>query len=172
MKNYLLTIIANLKNEDECQDIAVSLTPIVDSPHLKFQHKQGAFLLSFASEVDKTEIFDYITGILYGVTETFILTEITDNVSVSVPETLKSHLFDLENSGEDISMYIDLNQAKYNTEWMGEEDEEDYVALLLREQDSLIKTPTLDQILDKIALKGYNDLTQFEKDVLENYSKN
>ena len=32
--------------------------------------------------------------------------------------------------------------------------------------------PEIDQILDKIASKGVESLTQFEKDTLDSYSKN
>lgn len=172
MKNYLLTVIGNFESEELCQDIAISLSPIVDSPHMKFQHTKGILIFHFATEVDKTEIYDYMSGVFFGITETFILTEINDNVSVSMPIDVKTHLFDLENEGEGIDMNIDMRQVKNNAEmFMEEEEEEDFVALLLGEKERLFKQPTLDQILDKINSKGYESLTPFEKDVLEDYSK-
>ena len=173
MKNYLLTVIGNFDSEELCQDMAISLSPIVDSPHMKFQHTKGVLIFHFATEVDKTEIYDFVIGVFFGIVETFILTEITDNVSVCMPKEVKTHLFDLENVSDEIDMNIDMAQVKNNAEMFGdEEDEDDFVALLLGEKNKLFKKPTLDQILDKINSKGYESLTPFEQDVLEDYSKN
>lgn len=172
MKRFLLTVIGNLDSEKKCKDIAVGLTPIVDSPHLKFQHTKGVLIFHFESEVDKSEIYDYVYGITFGIADTFILTEINDNMTVSLPEEMKGHLFDLENSGNDISMNIDMRVVKNNSEtnW-DEEEDEDFIALLLGQKDNFFTKPSLNSILDKINLKGYESLSQFEKDTLEEYSK-
>lgn len=173
MKNYILSVICQLENENTCKDLAISLTPIVDSPNLKFQHTNGVLIFHFKSEVPKEEIFDYITGILYGVTESFILTELHDNLTLSMPKTIKEHLMDLDNSSENVEMKIDMTKAKNNfNRNMEEEDDDEFVALLLDEFKDRIKKPSLDQILDKLLEKGYDGLSQFEKDTLENYSKN
>lgn len=172
MKNYLLTVIGDFETEKVCKEIALSITPLVDSPNLKFQHTKGVLVFHFATEVLKEEIFAYIQGILYGTTESFILTELTDNMTVSFPNDIKEHLLDLQNSSEDVNMKIDLNKIKRNLDFMESEEAEDWVALLLDEKEDYIKRPSLDQILDKIASKGYDSLSQFEKDTLELYSKN
>jgi len=96
MTNYLLTVIGFFESEQDCRQIALSITPIVDSPNLKFQYSKGVMLYHFASEVNKIELFDYITGVLYGISDSFILTEMSDKVSVSLPEEAKKNLFDLE----------------------------------------------------------------------------
>jgi hypothetical protein len=172
MKNYLLTVIGNFESEEFCQDMALSLTPIVDSPNLKYQHTKGILIFHFATEVSKSELYDYVTGVFFGITETFILTEITDDLSVSMPKEVKTYLFDLENDNGSIDMNIDMRQVKGNVEMFNDEEEdEDFVALLLEERQRLFKPPTLDQILDKINSKGFDALTPFEKDVLEDYSK-
>ena len=117
MKRYLLTIIGNFNSEQICKEIAIGLTPIVDSPQLKFQHTKGVLVFHFQSEVIKQEIYDYVLGLVYGITESFILTEITDNLSVSLPEEIKGHLFDLENSSDDVSMNIDMRSVKESFEF-------------------------------------------------------
>jgi hypothetical protein len=154
-----------------CQEIALSISPLVDSPNLKFQHKNGVLLFHFASEVSKSEIYDYMNGILFGVSEAFILTEITDNVSVSMNDEMFGHLFDLENVGDDISMRLEMDRVLKNEDFEEEELDEEFISTLLSQVNN-IKKPTLDQILDKINTKGYNCLTPFERDTLENYSKN
>jgi len=172
MKNYLLTVIGNFESEELCQGIAISLSPIVDSPHMKFQHTKGVLVFHFATEIEKSEIFDFIVGELFGITESFILTEITDNVSVCMPKEIKSHLFDLENVTDEVDMNIDMSHVRNNAEMFGdEEDEDDFVALLLGEREQFLKRPTLDQILDKILSKGYQSLSPFEQDILDGYSK-
>lgn len=173
MTKYLLTIIGHIESEQMCKDLALALTPIVDSPNLKFQHSKGVLLFHFATEVSKEELYDYILGVFFGVTETFILTELNDNMTVSLPKDIKEHLLDLENVSNDVVMKMDMRDIKNNTDWnFDEEDDDDFVALLLGQRDSIIKKPSLDQILDKIASKGLESLTQFEKDTLELYSKN
>ena len=171
MKNYLVTIIGGVESKEMCQEIALSISPLVDSPNLKFQHKSGVLLFHFASEISKMEIYDYLNGILYGVSEAFILTEITDNVSVSMNDEMIGHLFDLENVADDVSMRLDMERVIKNEDFEEEEIDEDFISTLLSQVHN-IKKPSLDQILDKINTKGYEHLTPFERDTLENYSKN
>ena len=173
MKNYLLTVIGKLESEKICKELAIGLTPIVDSPNLKFQHTSGVILFHFGSEVSKEELFDYIVGILYGISQTFILSEVNDNLTVSLPKEIKEHLMDLDKDSENVDMRIDMNEIKngYNI-FDDSQEEEDFVALLLGERLGLSKKPPLDQILDKILTKGIDSLTQHEKDTLEYYSKN
>ena len=172
MQKYILTIIGSFEDEKMCQDLVLSLTPIVDTPHMKFQHTNGILVLHFGSEVSKSEIFDYVGGILFGITEAYILTELHDNMTLSMPKEIKEHLLDLDNSTEDAEMKIDMNRIKKNLDFMEEEDDDDFVALLLGEKNNLFKKPSLEQILDKMIEKGYDKLTEFEKDILKGYSKN
>ena len=53
-----------------------------------------------------------------------------------------------------------------------EEYDDDFVALLLNEVKKNLKTPTLDQLLDKIKSEGVESLTQYEMGLLESHSKN
>ena len=173
MRNYILTVIGNFESEKECQELAISLTPIVDSPNLKFQHTKGILIFHFATEVSKEEIFDYVGGILYGVTEAYILTELNDKVTFSMPKDIKDHLLDLENTTDNIEMFIDMRAEKNNLRINeDEEDDDDFVALLLDEVKRKVRKPTLDQLLEKISKNGIDSLTQFEKETLEYYSEN
>jgi hypothetical protein len=172
MVKYLLMVMGDFKSDEICQDIALTMSPIVDSPNLKFQYNDGLVLLHFASEVSKEEIEGYIVGVFYGISNKFILTELTDNVSVIMPEDVKNHLLDLDNADEDISSSINIQNTKPSFEFGEEEEDDDFVALLLGELRSKVKAPSLDQILDKINNNGLESITQFEKDILDGYSKN
>jgi hypothetical protein len=122
--------------------------------------------------VSQVEITDYTQGILFGISDFFILNKMTDDVSVLMPKDVSNHLFDLETVGEDVDMILDMNRIKNNLDFMDQE-ENDFVALLLDEmsEQNYIKKPSLDQILDKVLSNGMGSLSQFEKDILETYSK-
>lgn len=171
MKNYLLTIFGEFENEKIYKEIALSITPLVDSPHLKFNHTRGCLIFHFASEVSQEEIYDYLIGSLFEFTTSFILTEYTDNVSVYLPEDVKKHLFDLENNIGEVQIKIDLTKNLQNPEDLDwSEKENEFVALLLDEVKKTVKKPTLDQLLDKINKSGIDSLSPFEKEILDSYS--
>ena len=172
MNKYLLTILGDFETLENCRNIALSITPIVDSPNLKFQYDKGVLIFHFSSEIPKEEIFEYVRGILYGITDSFILTIMSDNVSVSMPDDRYNHLFDLESSDGEMDMKLDMNRIKNNLDFM-EEDDDDIVALLLEEMKDkgFFKKPSLDQILDKVLNNGMESLSEFEKNTLETYSK-
>jgi hypothetical protein len=71
-------------------------------------------------------------------------------------------------------MSIDMNSEKNNMRYIDEEqeDDEDFVALLLDEVKRKVKKPSLDQLLEKISKNGINSLSKFEKETLEYYSEN
>lgn len=172
MKKYILTIIGPFESEKLCKEMAIALTPLVDSPHMKFQHTNGALIFHFASEVSKVEIYDYVGGVLYGTTEAFILTEINDNLTLSMPKEIKEHLLNLETSTEDAEIKIDMSRIKKNLDFMEEEEDDDFVTLLIGEKNNFFRKPSLDEVLDKMIETGYDKLTQYEKDILKSYSKN
>ena len=171
MKKYFLILLGDFKSEEFCKDIALTITPLVDSAQLKFQHNNGALLFHFASEVDHTEIYDFLSGSFYGLVSSFILTENTDNLSLYMEDEVKSHLLDLENPSGDVSINIDLSDPKLFEDEFDEEDEEDFMALVLNRVKDKIKKPSLDQLLEKVGNKGVDSLTPFEKDTLDAYSK-
>ena len=172
MNKYLLTVFGEFGTKEMCQNVALSITPIVDSPNLKFQHSKGVLLFHFSSEIPKEEIYEYVKGVLYGLSESFILTTMTDDVSVFMPKDIYNHLFDLDSANGEIDMKLDMTRIKNNLDFM-EQEEDDLVALLLEEmrENNVIKKPSLDQILDKVLTNGMESLSPFEKDTLETYSK-
>jgi hypothetical protein len=67
-------------------------------------------------------------------------------------------------------MVITMNPTQ---EYFEDDDEEDeFTSKIITELKRQLKPPTLDQLLDKINLEGIEVLTQFEKGLLEKYSKN
>lgn len=169
MVNYLLTVFSDFEENGMAKELAISLTPVVDSPHLKFQYTKGAMIFHFATEVDHLELHDFIVGVTYGISNCFILSVLNDKVSVHMPKDDSNHLFDLENQKDNVEIKLKSNRT------MSEDDEleDDFsVALLLDEIKSKVSKPSLDSLLEKIKSKGIDSLTPFEKDVLNEYSNN
>jgi hypothetical protein len=170
MKKYLLTIFGEFKSNEICEEIAIALSPVVDSPNLKFQFTKGILIFHFASEMDMSDVHEYLEMTSYDLYESFILSEYTDKVSVFMSDENKKHLFDLEtnegNSG------IEMVLAPRNGFQYIDDTEDEFVALLLNEMKKNLKPLTLDQLLDKIKNGGVESLTPFEKGTLDNYSKN
>jgi hypothetical protein len=175
MKKYLLTIIGKFGGDDIRNQIARSLIPIVDSPNLKFVNGEDVLIFHFDTEVNKEEIYSYVNVILLGLTDSFILTEINDNITFSFSPEILTHLMNFENSINDDTFKSDKNKIKHIFD-LEDEDEEEFCDLIqddkLFEQRFKKKEPTLNQILDKILSDGYESLTNIEKIALENYSKN
>lgn len=169
MKKYLLILSGDFESDNICKEIALTLTPLVDSPHLKFNLSQKTLIFHFASEVCQEEIYEYIRTTTFDLTKMFILTEYNDKVSLHLPKELKTHLLDLENESEDVELFIDMKKEFMNDI---KNIDENLMALLLEEVKRNVKPPSLDFILEKINEKGLNSLSQFEKDTLEKYSKN
>ncbi len=164
MKNYFLILLGNFENESETKDIVVSLSPIVDSPTLKFNQTTGSLVFHFASEVSQEEMYDYIIVTVSEKCTSFFLTENTDKLSVFLPTSVSEHLLDLEKETLDIKWKSSKN--------LDEELDEEIVALLLEGIKKSRRKPSLDEILEKILSNGVNSLSQYEKEILENYSKN
>jgi len=163
-KKYLLTILGDIDSE-LCNFIANELTPIVDSPNLKYHYTKGSMLAHFESEVDHLEIHEFVGVITYSLIKTYILVELTDKVSVNMPKMYSDHLFNLEKNDNQI------NNEEIDREDSVEEDYHENVALLLEEIKSKVKKPSLDFLLEKIKSKGLSSLSDYERDTLNEYSK-
>jgi hypothetical protein len=170
MKKYILTVIGDFKTEEICQEIALALTPLVDSPNLKFQYTNGVLVFHFASEMEMSDIHEFLEITSYYLYNSFILSEFTDKVSVFMPEDTKNHLFDLDNISESANISLDLGVKSRFDDNMEEDDE--FVALLLNEVKKNLRPPSLDSLLEKIKTEGIEKLTPYEKGILDNYSKN
>lgn len=175
MNYYLLSVTNDFASEGLCKEIALSISPIVDSPNLKFHYTRNQFIFSFGTETEKSEIYEYINGVLYGLSEIFVLTEIVDDFSVSLPNDVRDHLFDLDNVGENLTMKLDMERIKKNLDFSFEEDDEDDendIMSLIFNNKNTTPNPTLDQILDKLYSDGIDSLSSKEKNILETYSQN
>lgn len=172
MKGYLLVIFNDTISKELCDDLTLIVSEIVDSSRLKFALHKGSMIYHYASEVDYSEMCEYFNIGFQGLVSSFILSEVNDKLSLYMAEEIKEHLFNLEEDGEHVTYKVNINEMPAN--FLDEEDEDDDedIALLLNNVKKRVSKPTLDQLLDKIDDKGFDCLSQFEKDTLETYSKN
>ena len=174
MKKFLLVIFGDYLQDSESteylKNFAVSLTPLVDTPQIKFQFTKGTSIFHFGTEVPMEEINYYIKSCIEndGVDMSFILTEMNDKVSLSFPQVTYEHLMDLDSDKlSEIRLSQNTNDINF------EEDESQYENLAsFLELIKNDRKPSLDSILDKIKEKGLGSLTSYEKDILSEYSKN
>jgi len=164
MTKYLLTVIGNV-NEDDCPDIVLAMSDIIDSENVKFLHSPNSYMVCFESSVEKSNIFCYLQDILFDISDTYILSVINDNSTVSIPKSASEFIFDLNSAGE---FTINLTKQDYDED----DDDTELIELLRQRMGKEYQKPSLDFLLDKISQKGLNSLTQFEKQSLESYSKN
>lgn len=164
MTKYLLTVIGNV-NEDDCPDIVLAMSDIIDSENVKFLHSPNSYMVCFESSVEKSNIFCYLQEILFDISDTYILSVIDDNSTVSIPKSASEFIFDLNSSGD---FTINLAKQDYDED----DDDTELIELLRQRMGKEYQKPSLDFLLDKISQKGLNSLTQFEKQSLESYSKN
>ena len=169
MKKYLLTIFGEFGTPEKYTEITITLTPLVDSPSLKFQYGKEFLIAHFASELNRNEIYEFLEMSSYGLYDSFILNEYEEKNNIFMSEENKKHLFELNNLEENNGKEMKLTSN--NIEDYPYEDDE-FVSTLMSELKKQLKPPTLDQILDKMSVEGFDGLTQFEKGLLENYSKN
>lgn len=153
MNHFLLTIFGKIESREVVNDIADLVRPIVYSKHIKYQFSESVLILHFESDYQHNEVHLYLTEIADDLGITFILTEVSEKVSVHMPEEFVEHLFNLDSNDD-------------------EEQEEDDNISVIDSIKSKVTKPSLDSLLDKIGDKGVNSLSQYEKDVLKEYSIN
>jgi hypothetical protein len=175
MKKYLLTIFGDFGKPEKHTEIAITLTPIVDSSNYKFHYGGEFIIIHFESELFINEIYEFMEICSEGLYNSFILNEYDEKVLIFMPEESKNHLLNLESDGTfngKEMVIIHNNNNNNNEDYFYEEDNYELTSTIMEELKRQLKPPTLDQLLDKISENGYEVLSKFEKGLLEKYSKN
>ena len=144
--------------------LILELEKIANNKRVNEMRATESCICYFESEMDLISIHTILANKIDRLDVLVILSEVSDNMSVHMSEEIAQHLFDLESE-------IDESYEIPGLE--GEIDfSDDFAVQLLEEVRRQIKTPTLDDLLDKIKVGGVSSLSPFEKGVLETYSKN
>jgi hypothetical protein len=159
MKNYLLTIFTPKNDDNVYESIFTSLSDIINGHELIYDTIGPTLLINFMSDEDKTHIFDHVIDTLFGIADTFILTEINDNDTVMIGELLNNNLIG--------GTIID------NDDNFTDDDEMEFINFVemigLRKKEDKIVNLNVDLILDKINENGMSSLSKEEIEYLKNY---
>ena len=179
MKDYIVILFGEFKNSRTVYEVMTSITPVVESENLKFNYNDLSIICHFQSENSQKEIHEFIqSGIQYDMVNMFFVSE-EKNMSYFMDDNMKKHLMDLSES-ESPNMVIDMDKIRNGEDGLLEqdlmvnlpivfdddEDEEDEIKLL----KSKTKEPSLDQILEKIHIYGYDSLSKKELQILNTFS--
>jgi hypothetical protein len=179
MKNYFLTIFGNFKEKGILEEILSLMSPVVDSPRIKFQRMNNCVLMHFGTEVHQEEIYYFLEGGMNELYTGFVLTENNSGVMINFPKIVKDHLLDLDSVDEKNEKIIKINlsqpdfdETRYQEYEINPDDYLDFPSLTDFLKNKTFHIPTLDELLEKIKQDGINSLNKEEINLLENYSKN
>ena len=172
---YLLFVYGEYgEKENHIQLIADFIAPSCTNNIIKYQHGAAWAIYHFESDVDSKKLGKFLENTITDLTAMFFLVPVNDEVMISVDDDIMSHLFDLSDkteSGLDVDNFYE-NPEK-NEDFIDLVNKfalhmEQEVANLIKKQ---VEPLTLDQILDKILEEGIDNLTDNEKQKLDEYSK-
>jgi len=176
---YLLFVYGDYTNKpNHIGAIGDILSELTKTKSVKYQHGEAGGIFHFESQQNIKNIGKYLEQTITDLTAMFFLVPMTDEVLISVDDTVMKHLFNLEDDEVSKNFSFDINKT------ITKEDSDRTVAELVNEiakslvDDLTIKKekvevkPTLDELLDKINNCGLNNLTKEEKQLLDEYAKN
>lgn len=176
MKDFIAIIFGDFNTSQKVYDAMLTITPVVDSENLKFQYNDLSIICHFQSEESQEEIHTFFHTALSEICGMFFLSE-TKNMSIFMDLEMTQHLMNLDAS-ENVNMAIDMDKVRnglpgvleqdlINLPIVFDQDEEDDEIKLLKKKPV---EPTLDDILEKIHIYGYDSLSQNERKLLTKFS--
>ena len=183
---YLLFIFNDFKGKDKLVElIATQVSAFTDNnTNLKFNYDDNCVIMHFQSEFSFYVIRDHVHIILEKVVSQYFLMETPKKLYAFMPPDLKLNLFDLDEknntAGKNKSKINDIIDnfiigftSSFNSDLFSQENmNKIFNESMFYEDFSHYKPPTIDEILEKIAKNGLNSLTEEEKQILDEYSKN
>ena len=177
MKDYILIVFGDFNSERKVYDVMLGITPVVESENLKFHYNELSIVCHFESQESQQEISDFIHAVLQDSVSMFFISEI-QNLSFQMNEQMKKHLLNLEETN-DVNMAIDMEKIRRGEDGLLEQDlinipivfnDDDEDEDEIKEIKNRKKSPSLDEILEKIHIYGYESLSQNEIKLLNTYS--
>ena len=179
MLDYIAILFGDFNSPEKVYNVMMGVTPVVESENLKFNYNDVSVVCHFQSRETQQEIFNFIKDSLGDSAGMFFVSE-TKNISFFMNDELHNHLMNLEEN-DNANMVIDMEKIRKGQDGFLEQDlinipfvidrtedeEVDDEIKLLKKKPSL---PSLDDILDKIHIYGYDSLTSIELKILNTFS--
>jgi len=183
MTKYILFVFAKNDNPKEfTEQIAEELCVISDTPNLNFYFGPESSVFTISTLDSYEDVKDYVDMIL-GVGEImYVLLPYTpDKLSYGLPKKISEHLFNdgINDYMSENTKKFDENELKVQNMIRNQIREDFFLGLEWIDIDDFPeekiiktkKTPTFDELFDKIAESGIESLTQEELLILNQYSK-
>jgi hypothetical protein len=187
LTKYILFVFAKNDNPKEfTEQIAGELCVISDTPNLNFYFGPESSVFTISTLDSHQDVKDYVDMILDGGDIMYVLLPYTsDNLSYGLPKKISEHLFNdgisdfmsgKSNNSEPNEFEVrkmiqdkirdtfNLNIENFDFEY--DEDEWSDIDEIKNKQ----RSPSLDELLEKIKEKGLNSLTEKELIYLNKYS--
>jgi len=187
--NYMLFLYGDYENgEKYINNLLGELSPIISNEYLKFIYGDYGVVVHFKTDVDFSDLNEFIRMNLSGMVDQYFLMEKTDKMSAYGPDEVIGYVLDLESNlkrpenpmitdlkerEEELDRVIQYFMSSMNEDDMdtiNDVDDEDDDIELIKSRIKKEKPISLDQILDKITDKGIKALSKKEKQQLEKYA--
>lgn len=187
---YLLFIFGDFKGKDKIIElIALQLSSFTDKhSYVKYNYGDYGVVMNFQSHINFYNLRDHVHIILEKVAPQYFLFERPKHMYAYMPPELKLNLFDLNEENVNIeqkdvnfkdmmnimdNFLINLTSTISPEIMLSEDDMERMFENIMNDVENKGRVkPTIDDILDKIKEKGIESLTNSEKQILDEYSKN
>ncbi len=162
---YLLTILGTPRSITSFLGALNNLISNISDLEMKYFYSDSCILATFETELDFPSISEFLEDSLGITSVPYIITSADKDISFSLEDEIETHLFGInkyESEG-------DFDYEEYPTE----EDIFEVLTTLGGKQanEETEPEPSLDDLLMKIQKSGINSLTDNEKKLLNNYSK-
>ncbi len=194
-KQYLLFLYGEYENTDKIIElIALQISNFTSNDsYVKYNYGGSNAVMFFESEFSFYELRDYVHLILENICSQYFLMEKPKGFYAYMPAELKLNLFNL--TEDNIKEKKDIEETKseknefknmfdafdkfiintannfFDESNLSEEDMEKMFVNITNKMKGE-KTPTIDEILDKISNKGIESLSLKERKILDKYSNN
>jgi hypothetical protein len=167
---YILFLFGKSDNQEVFVDkIAKFLSLSMKSDSVRFYFGESAAVFTFDTDLNLKNVTSNLDE-LFNKPEIiyFLLPYRTDNLSVKLDSITQTHLFGTDDDiiTDNEFLKIIKDRIEKNLIFDEEEYEEDDLCLTNK-----VKEPLLDDILDKISYSGLSSLSEYEKKLLNEYSK-
>jgi hypothetical protein len=183
-KQYLLFVFDNLKDRDELIRVSsLQLSNFIsEGTFLKYNYGDYGIVFYFESSFSFMNLREHIQIIFDKVFYQFFLMEAPKNLYVNMPYEMKLNLFDLysennfkepekeEEKGSNFENIFYRLTSTFNENLNAFVFDESGMTMFMADDEEFEK-PTIDQLLDKIQETGLKSLTNYEKQLLDEYSK-
>jgi len=176
---YLLTIFIEHPNQNKfVESVANEISGIAKSSAIRYFFGPQVAIFTFETKTAFSQVKEFFDTILSDLSIVHILVPIKpDKMSYWFEKQHEEHLFGTdicnrneEHSEEEQSDLIDMMYGGLNNFIEKETKDKTYQEYVQKLSSVPQEVPTLDELLDKINMSGFNSLTTDEKDLLKQYS--